>query len=194
MPSTTCCVRATSRPATRRCSTAGDISCSRRARAARRCARSTMPRGLPLASPRSSYTWPRHGPPTVLPVAPVRSSTRRWRSSPRRRWRAGSMHFARSLGYDRPMKRAWVLALLVVAACGKGPSGDQCKQLLTHVVDIEFKQAGAAATSDALKAEIAKQKTAVSEAKSKEFLDTCKKKMAKTRVECALAANDAESM
>jgi len=92
------------------------------------------------------------------------------------------------------MKRAWVLALLVVAACGKGPSDDQCKQLLTHVVDIEFKQAGAAATSDALKAEIVKQKTAVSEAKSKEFLDTCQKKMAKTRVECALAANDAESM
>lgn len=104
------------------------------------------------------------------------------------------MHFARSLGYDRRMKRAWVLALLVMAACGKGPSDDQCKQLLTHVVDIEFKQAGAQATSDAMKAEVAKQKTAVSEAKSKEFLDTCKKKMSKSRVACALAANDSDGM
>jgi hypothetical protein len=104
------------------------------------------------------------------------------------------MPFGRSLRYDNGMKRGWVLGLLVVSACGKGPSDDQCKQLLTHIVDVEFKEAGAAASSDALKAEIAKQKTAVSEAKGKEFLDTCKKKMAKARVECALAANDKESM
>ena len=32
------------------------------------------------------------------------------------------------------------------------------------------------------------------EAKSKEFIATCKSKMAKSRVECALAANDAEGM
>ena len=97
------------------------------------------------------------------------------------------------MGYDRRMKRALVLVLFAVG-CGKGPSDDQCKKLLTHVVDLEFKAAGAAATSDALKAEIAKQKTAVTEAKSKEFLDTCKKKMAKSRVECALKANDADAI
>jgi len=87
------------------------------------------------------------------------------------------------------MKRV-ALVLLVVAACKNGPSQDQCKQLLDHLVDLEFKKAGAAATSDAMKAEIAKSKTAVTEAKSAEFLDTCTKKMAKSRVECALAAND----
>ena len=87
-----------------------------------------------------------------------------------------------------------VLALLIAGGCGKGPSDDQCKQLLTHIVDVEFKEAGAAATSDALKTEIAKQKTSVSEAKSKEFIETCKKKMAKARVTCALAATDKESM
>lgn len=91
------------------------------------------------------------------------------------------------------MKRALVLALFAVG-CNKGPSDDQCKKLLTHLVDIEFKAAGAAATSDTLKADIAKQKTAVTEAKSKEFLDTCKTKMAKSRVECALSASDAEGM
>jgi hypothetical protein len=34
----------------------------------------------------------------------------------------------------------------------------------------------------------------VTEAKSKEFLDTCKKKMAKSRVECALNASDPDTM
>ncbi len=100
------------------------------------------------------------------------------------------MHFERALGYDKSMKRAWVIALFVVAACGKGPSEDQCKKLLTHLVDLEFKKAGAAASSDAMKAEIAKQKTAVTDAKSKEFIATCKDKMAKGRVECALKANE----
>ena len=90
----------------------------------------------------------------------------------------------------RAMKRAWVLGLLFAGACSKGPSDDGCKKLLDHLVDLEFKKAGAAATSDAMKAEIAKQKTAVTEAKSSEFLDTCKKKMSKARVECALAATE----
>ena len=88
------------------------------------------------------------------------------------------------------MKRASVLALLFVAACGKGPSEDQCKKLLNHLVELEFKKAGAAATTDAMKAEIAKQKTAVTEAKSAEFIKTCTEKMAKGRVTCALAATE----
>jgi hypothetical protein len=90
------------------------------------------------------------------------------------------------------MKRAWVFGLLFAAACSKGPSEGDCKKLLDHLVDLEFKKAGAAATSDAMKAEIAKQKTAVTEAKSTEFIDTCKKKMSKQRVSCALAANELE--
>ena len=86
--------------------------------------------------------------------------------------------------------KLWVVALLFAVGCKNGPSEDQCKQLLDHVVDLEFKKAGAAATTDAMKQEIAKQKTAVTEAKSKEFLDTCTKKMSKSRVECALKANE----
>jgi cellulose synthase operon protein C len=94
------------------------------------------------------------------------------------------------LSYDKDMKRATVVAMLFAAACSNGPSDGQCKQLLTHLVDLEFKKAGAAASSDAMKAEIAKQKSAVTEAKSKEFLDACTKKMSKARVECALKANE----
>ena len=100
------------------------------------------------------------------------------------------MPFAPRLRYDEGMKRAWVVALLIAAACGKGPSEGDCKKLLDHLVDLEFKKAGAAATSDAMKAEIAKQKSAVTEAKSKEFLDSCTKKMSKDRVACALKANE----
>ena len=96
------------------------------------------------------------------------------------------------MSYDTDMKRGSVFAMLLVAACSKGPSEDQCKKLLTHLVDLEFKKAGAAASSDAMKAEIAKQKTAVTEAKSKEFMDTCTQKMSKGRVECALKANELE--
>jgi hypothetical protein len=88
------------------------------------------------------------------------------------------------------MKRAWVLALVFAAGCGKGPSDDDCKKFLDHLVDLEFKKAGAAATTDAMKQEIAKQKNTVTEAKRAEFLDVCKKKMSKARVKCALAATE----
>jgi hypothetical protein len=88
------------------------------------------------------------------------------------------------------MKRAWVFALLIATGCKNGPSEDQCNKLLDHLVDLEFKKAGAAATTDAMKQEIAKQKTAVTEAKRAEFLDTCKKKMKKSRVECAMNATE----
>ncbi|MDB4956118.1 MAG: hypothetical protein JWO36_3687 [Myxococcales bacterium] len=89
------------------------------------------------------------------------------------------------------MKRALlVAALLVAVGCKSGPSEDQCKQLLDHLVDLEFKKAGAAASSDTQKADIAKQKTAVTEAKSAEFVEQCTKKTSRARVECALAANE----
>jgi hypothetical protein len=88
------------------------------------------------------------------------------------------------------MKRACVLALLVVVGCKNGPSEDQCKQLLDHMVDLEIKKAGAAATNDQMKAEIAKHKTQITDKVVNEFMDQCTKKMARERVECALAANE----
>lgn len=87
------------------------------------------------------------------------------------------------------MKR-WVLGLLVVAGCSHGPSEDQCKQLLSHLTDLEYKKAGAAASSDALKGELAKQKTAVSDKVGADFMKQCTTQMSKARVECALNANE----
>lgn len=96
------------------------------------------------------------------------------------------------------MKR-WIVAVglaggLLGMGCKNGPSEDQCKQLLDHLVDLEFKKAGAAGGTDTMKAEITKQKAAVAEAKSGEFVETCTTKTAKARVECALSANDLDAV
>jgi hypothetical protein len=91
------------------------------------------------------------------------------------------------------MKR-WILgAVLLAMGCKNAPSEDQCKQLLDHLVDLEFKKAGATG-GDTVKAELAKQKQAVSEARSTEFLEACVKRTARSRVECALGAGDLEAV
>jgi hypothetical protein len=90
------------------------------------------------------------------------------------------------------MKR-WML-VVALTACGKGPSEGQCKQLLDHLVDLEFKKAGANATTDQQKGDMAKQKAAVVEAKQTEFMAVCIDKTAKARVECALAATDLDAV
>ncbi len=85
------------------------------------------------------------------------------------------------------MKRAcWLLVLAI--GCKSGPSEDQCKQLLDHLVDLEFKKAGAAASSDAMKADLQNKKT-VTDKVAAEFIDSCTKKMSRSRVDCALNAN-----
>lgn len=92
------------------------------------------------------------------------------------------------------MKR-WILgAVLVVTGCKNAPSEDQCKQLLDHLVDLEFKKAGAAAPNEAMKAEIGKQKTAVMESKTAEFVEACTKRTARSRIECALGAADLDAV
>ena len=89
------------------------------------------------------------------------------------------------------MKRWLVIAALAAGACSKGPSEDQCKQLLGHLIDLEFKKGGAAtAGNEAMKVDLGKQKAAVMEAKSPEFMAACVDKTHRDRVECALAAAD----
>ena len=87
-----------------------------------------------------------------------------------------------------------MLLVALATACSKGPSESQCKQLLEHLVDLEFKKAGTTAASDQVKAEMAKQKAAVVEAKQAEFIGVCKDKTAKSRVACALAATDLDGV
>jgi len=91
------------------------------------------------------------------------------------------------------MKRL-LLATLLAAGCGKGASEEQCKQLLDHLVDLEFKKAGTTAGADSQKKDLASQKTAVAEAKWADFAEACQQKTAKDRVECALAAGDLDAV
>lgn len=92
------------------------------------------------------------------------------------------------------MKR-WIFgAVLLAAGCKNAPSEDQCKRLLDHLIDLEFKKSGAAGASDSMKAEVNKQKQAVAEAKTNEFVETCTKRTAKARVDCALSAGDLEAV
>lgn len=89
------------------------------------------------------------------------------------------------------MKRWMLAAVLFAMGCQNGATVDQCSLLLDHLVDLEFKKAGVA---EANKAELAKQKQAVSQAKATEFLETCSSKTSKTRIECAIAAPDLDAV
>ncbi len=88
----------------------------------------------------------------------------------------------------------WILvaAALAGAGCKNGPSEDQCKQLLDHLVDLEFKKTGAAPTADASKNETAKQ--SVLDAKTTEFITTCTAATNTARVECSLKATDLDAV
>jgi hypothetical protein len=81
----------------------------------------------------------------------------------------------------------WMLAVIVVAACNKGPSEEQCKQAFDKLVDLEFKKAGSTAV-DVQKTELEKQKEDVVKAKQDTFMAACLQKTARDRVECVLSA------
>jgi hypothetical protein len=95
----------------------------------------------------------------------------------------------------------WLLAIAVAlgsggsgAGCTDAPTEAQCNDLLAHLIDLEFKNAGATDTSETLKAEIAKQKQQVATVKAAAFRDVCLNKTAKSRVECALAAKNLDAV
>ena len=82
--------------------------------------------------------------------------------------------------------------LFGAVGCKDAPSEEQCTKLLDHLVELEFKKGGAAVT-DASKKDLEKQKADVAKAKP-EFIDVCRDKTAKGRVECALAATTLEAV
>ena len=89
----------------------------------------------------------------------------------------------------------WILVVaLAIGGCRKAPSEDQCKDLLEHLLDLEFKKAGASATNEAMKTEIGKQKQAVSDKVASDFMKACTDKTTRSRVECALGASDIDAV
>lgn len=89
---------------------------------------------------------------------------------------------------------ALALTLSVSTGCKNAASSDQCAKSLTNILDIEFATAGAKADTPELKAEIAKQKKAATDAKTAEFMDACQNKTPKNIVECTIAAKTAEQL
>jgi hypothetical protein len=93
------------------------------------------------------------------------------------------------------MRRSWVLAALLAVGCKHGPSEDDCKQLLDHLVELEFKKAGVQSGSNAnVKADLEKARETIGEQKAPEFMEQCSKKMAKSRVNCAITAPTLEEV
>jgi hypothetical protein len=96
------------------------------------------------------------------------------------------------------MSSRWVIvafAALLGTGCNKAPSEDDCKALLDHMVDLELKKGGTGGTGDAAKADIAKQKATIVDAKLTDgYLDKCTKNTPKSRVACALNASDLDGV
>jgi hypothetical protein len=91
--------------------------------------------------------------------------------------------------------KRWILgAVLLAGGCKSAPSEDQCKQLLDRLIDLELKRAGTAGASESAKADLAKSKQALSDARATEFVEICMKRTARQRVECALGATDLEAV
>ena len=87
------------------------------------------------------------------------------------------------------MKRVAV-ALLMVVACKNGPSQDQCKQLLDHLVDLEFKKARRGCLERRDEGGDREEQGRGHRSEDDRVHGHLQKKMTKSRVDCALAAND----
>ena len=84
------------------------------------------------------------------------------------------------------------MGMLLGAACGDAPSTDQCGKLLDKLVDQEISATGGKDLPESMKADLAKQKAALTEAVKADFMKSCTKKAPKAVVECGLSAKSVE--
>ena len=77
---------------------------------------------------------------------------------------------------------------LLGAACSDAPSTDQCGKLLDKLIDQEISATGGKELPESMKADLAKQKAALTEAIKADFMKSCTKKAPKAVVECGLSA------
>ena len=89
---------------------------------------------------------------------------------------------------------AVALAAALLAGCEGGPSTQQCSDLLDHVIEIEVSAAGGDAVAEEREKDIEEQKTKLREYLGTEFVDTCKEKYSRERIECALEADSHEAL
>lgn len=103
--------------------------------------------------------------------------------------------------------RAWAITICVlVLSCDSGKKAPvqnkrdaavtttaDCDLLLGHLVDLELASVTANATTDGMRQELAKQRTAIIDAKREEFRASCLP-MPRDRIMCALAAKDSAAI
>jgi hypothetical protein len=96
--------------------------------------------------------------------------------------------------------RKLLAAMLVTAAalsaggCGSGPSDDQCEALLGHLLDRELAKGGGKNLTPEMKADLEKQKKAITDYTHDKFMEACREKASKTIVACAATADDDKAL
>ncbi|MEZ4365527.1 MAG: hypothetical protein R2939_04460 [Kofleriaceae bacterium] len=93
------------------------------------------------------------------------------------------------------MRSQWKAGLLAAAivgglatGCGDAPSQDQCTRLLDRLVELEVAQTGGKEVPESMKADLAKQRAALTEAVRGDFMKNCTEKAPRAVVECGLKA------
>jgi hypothetical protein len=87
----------------------------------------------------------------------------------------------------------FLVVALVAAGCSGGPSEAECGKALEHLIELEIQNAGGSkGLTEEMKADLQKQKAAVTEAQKSQFMEACVKKTPKAIVDCTLAAASIE--
>jgi hypothetical protein len=79
---------------------------------------------------------------------------------------------------------------LSAGACGSGPSDDQCEAAIGHLLDLELAKGGGKNLSPEMKADLEKQKKAITDYTHDKFMEACKTKASKAIVTCVTNASD----
>ena len=88
------------------------------------------------------------------------------------------------------MRFALLVGLLAVAACADKPSEKQCRDLLDHVIKLEYEAAGDEPDKDRLQKAKAQLSTYVED----DFMQQCLDELPKKRVVCGLAARSKDEL
>jgi hypothetical protein len=103
------------------------------------------------------------------------------------------LHGLRAAVYDFGMRRFLLAAVMSAAGCGGAPSTEDCSKALDHLIELEIQNAGGnKGLTEEMKADLQKQKAAVSEAQRAQFMEACVKKTPKDIVDCTLGAQSIE--
>jgi hypothetical protein len=95
--------------------------------------------------------------------------------------------------YAFGMRGLLLVVALSAAACGGAPTEADCSKALDHLIELEIQNAGGSkGLSEEMRADLAKQKAAVSDGQRARFMEACVKKTPKDLVDCTISAQSIE--